>query len=76
MEINSIKIRIQLPKNILRVTCIITYLFCITSFPQIKEPRFEHLTVKDGLPENRITTILQDHLGYMWFGTTRRINKI
>ncbi|MCK7521853.1 MAG: hypothetical protein MZV64_31330 [Ignavibacteriales bacterium] len=33
------------------------------------EPRFEHLTVKDGLPENTAKAILQDYLGYMWFGT-------
>ncbi|MCU0343533.1 MAG: ATP-binding protein [Ignavibacterium sp.] len=69
MDINSIKIRTPLPKDFLRVTFIITYLFFITSFPQIKEPRFEHITIEDGLPENSITAILQDHLGYMWFGT-------
>jgi signal transduction histidine kinase/ligand-binding sensor domain-containing protein len=31
--------------------------------------RFEHLTVADGLPENSVTCILQDHLGFMWMGT-------
>lgn len=38
-------------------------------FSQNNEPRFEHITIEDGLPENSITAILQDHLGYMWFGT-------
>lgn len=33
------------------------------------EPVFEHLTLVDGLPESTIICILQDHLGYMWFGT-------
>jgi signal transduction histidine kinase/ligand-binding sensor domain-containing protein/DNA-binding response OmpR family regulator len=33
------------------------------------EPVFEHLTIEDGLPENSVRSILQDHLGYMWFGT-------
>jgi len=33
------------------------------------EPVFEHFTIADGLPENTIRCILQDHLGYMWFGT-------
>ncbi|MBK7632259.1 MAG: response regulator [Ignavibacteriales bacterium] len=75
MDINSIKIRIHLPKNFLRVTFIITCLFCITSFPQIKEPRFEHITIEDGLPENSGTAIFQDHLGYMWFGTQRGLAK-
>ncbi|GAB4015066.1 sensor histidine kinase [Spirosoma migulaei] len=31
--------------------------------------RFEHLTVADGLPENSVISMLQDHLGYMWLGT-------
>ena len=39
-----------------------------TSVP-FPEPIFEHITVDDGLPENSILCILQDHLGYMWLGT-------
>jgi signal transduction histidine kinase/ligand-binding sensor domain-containing protein len=31
--------------------------------------RFEHLTVADGLPENSVTCMLQDHLGFIWMGT-------
>lgn len=30
---------------------------------------FAHLTVDDGLPENTVRAILQDHLGFLWFGT-------
>jgi len=37
-----------------------------TNFP---EPKFEHLTINDGLPENSVLCILQDHLGYLWLGT-------
>ena len=33
------------------------------------EPNFEHLTIADGLPENSVWCMLQDHLGYMWLGT-------
>jgi len=33
------------------------------------EPYFEHITIEDGLPENSVTAILQDHLGYLWLGT-------
>ena len=32
------------------------------------QPFFEHLTLADGLHENSVLAILQDHLGYMWFG--------
>ncbi len=31
--------------------------------------RFEHLTVADGLPENSVRCLIQDHLGFMWLGT-------
>ncbi len=31
--------------------------------------RFEQLTVADGLPENSVTCMIQDHLGLMWLGT-------
>ena len=30
--------------------------------------RFEHFTVADGLPENVVGTLLQDHLGFIWIG--------
>lgn len=38
----------------------------ITKWP---EPKFEHITVKDGLPDNSVWCMLQDHLGFLWFGT-------
>lgn len=44
--------------------------FPITVFPQKERLRFEQLTVKDGLPENNASAIFQDHLGFLWFGTT------
>jgi signal transduction histidine kinase/CheY-like chemotaxis protein/streptogramin lyase/AraC-like DNA-binding protein len=37
--------------------------------------KFEHLSVEDGLSNNYITAILQDHDGYMWFGTGDGLNK-
>lgn len=30
---------------------------------------FDHLTTKDGLPNNTVNTIVQDNNGFMWFGT-------
>ena len=39
------------------------------------EPVFEHFTIADGLPENSANCILQDHLGYMWFGTQNGLVK-
>jgi ligand-binding sensor domain-containing protein/serine phosphatase RsbU (regulator of sigma subunit) len=31
--------------------------------------RFEHISTDDGLPQSHITAILQDAVGFMWFGT-------
>ncbi|MDC7234196.1 MAG: two-component regulator propeller domain-containing protein [Spirochaetales bacterium] len=30
---------------------------------------FDHLTQKDGLANNSVSSIVQDHRGYLWFGT-------
>ena len=36
---------------------------------QFPTPVFEYLSSEDGLPENSVTCILQDYLGYLWVGT-------
>lgn len=35
----------------------------------------KHYSVEDGLSQNTVTAILQDHDGYMWFGTWDGLNK-
>lgn len=37
--------------------------------------RFQNLTVNDGLSEGSVHAIEQDHLGYMWFGTTAGLDR-
>ena len=44
----------------------------IISWP---EPIFEHITVKDGLPINSVSCMIQDHFGYLWLGTTNGLVK-
>ena len=48
-------------------------LICAKALAQHPTPperiRFEYLTVTDGLPENSVFCMIQDHLGFMWLGT-------
>ncbi len=60
----------------------IVLLFClmpVTIFPPVwaqnADLRFEHLTIEDGLSQNKISCILQDSKGFMWFGTNEGLNK-
>ena len=39
------------------------------------EYQFRHYSVKDGLSQNTVMAILQDHKGFMWFGTWDGLNK-
>lgn len=36
---------------------------------------FTHVDVRNGLSENNVKSILQDHLGFMWFGTKNGLNR-
>ncbi len=42
---------------------------------QVENLRFERLTIEDGLSNNSIWNLLQDHRGYVWFGTRNGLNK-
>ena len=37
--------------------------------------KFAHLTTTDGLAMNNVVSILQDHRGFMWFGTGDGLNR-
>lgn len=44
-------------------------------FSQLKNLKFEHLSVQDGLSDNSVLSIIQDKEGFMWFGTEAGLNK-
>jgi signal transduction histidine kinase len=53
-----------------RLLCLV---FCsvITNLPaQIHQMQFENITMKDGLPANRVLSMVKDSLGFFWYGTT------
>lgn len=49
--------------------------FSIPVSSQVPEFRFKHLKVEDGLSHSTVRCILQDRMGFMWFGTNIGINK-
>ena len=63
--------------NLIRnvITGLIFLFFSQNIFSQFTTPVFEYLSSEDGLPENSVTCILQDHLGYLWLGTQNGLVK-
>ena len=38
-------------------------------------PHWDHLSLEDGLSQSYVTCMLQDRLGFMWFGTAEGLNR-
>ena len=51
------------------------WIFFVSLFSQSSNYVFNHLTIDDGLSQNFVICILQDHQGYMWFGTKDGLNR-
>jgi ligand-binding sensor domain-containing protein/signal transduction histidine kinase len=47
----------------------------IQTYDRYSNPRFDHLTVDDGLSQSIVHAILQDSQGYLWFGTENGLNR-
>jgi ligand-binding sensor domain-containing protein len=61
------------------ITSIVSFLFIVSlnrqSFAQKEDLSFEHIGVEEGLSNEKVTAILQDSKGYIWFGTFDGLNK-
>lgn len=44
-------------------------------FGQTEDIVFDKLTIRDGLSQSTVTSILQDRNGFMWFATYGGVNK-
>src|SRR3974390_3391499 len=42
---------------------------------QLRDLRFAHLTTRDGLSQDNVVAILQDHRGFMWFAPGEGLNR-
>lgn len=56
---------------------LIFLLFSFECLSQATQPalKFEHLSIADGLSHSTVNCILQDHKGFMWFGTFDGLNR-
>ena len=50
-------------------------IFFFTDIVHTKDLRFEHITAEDGLSQASVTCIIQDSIGFMWFGTYDGLNR-
>jgi len=56
--------------KIVKIVLINALLILISNvnYAQFAKPKFEHLTVDNGLPSNRVTCFLRDSKGFLWIG--------
>ena len=50
-------------------------IFISTGFSQSDNIKFTHITTDNGLSQSNVKCIIQDHLGFLWFGTFDGLNK-
>lgn len=64
-------------KLLLRIFCGISLYISISfhSYANGDEYTFRQLKIEDGLSQTTVLSIIQDHKGYMWFGTAFGLNK-
>jgi len=54
---------------------IVTLIISSLIFPQEKNFNVQQITVKDGLSQSSVYSIIQDHHGFLWFGTGDGLNR-
>ncbi len=57
------------------VVVFLFYFLCNTSILKSQEIKVKYLGIENGLSNNVITAIFQDHNGFMWFGTYDGLNR-
>ncbi len=57
------------------ILMLIVFLISRAGFSQYDQLRFKRLTTEDGLSQKLVTSIYQDDIGHMWFGTADGLNR-
>lgn len=58
--------------NIILLICLFIESFC---FGQELNQKFNHISLNQGLSSSEVNCIIQDHRGFMWFGTQYGLNR-
>ena len=60
-----------------QITFFLSMVFALSLrlLPQAEDIRFAHLSRDEGLSQSTVYCILQDHSGFMWFGTENGLNR-
>ena len=66
-------LRFSFNKNFILILIIL--LQCFKLEAQNIHPKFKHINNEDGLSNSTVESVLQDHRGFMWFGTRNGLNR-
>ncbi|NQZ05793.1 MAG: response regulator [Algicola sp.] len=53
----------------------LTFIYPLNTLASGPSIRFDHLSIEDGLSQNSVMSILQDHQGFLWFATQDGLNR-
>lgn len=62
-------------RNLISIFCLLFALTHFSSLANTQALKFTHFTSNDGLSQNLASVIYQDHLGYLWVGTSDGLNR-
>lgn len=55
------------------ISCLL--LVCSATLGQVRRDQFVHWTTENGLSSNRLYTVVQDSIGFIWIGTLQGLNR-